>query len=260
MKTSRRLRRFLSPSPLPGIGGEVLLPASETHHLRDILRLRVGDRCLVTDGAGHEAEARIDNFVDGKRAQLIIESAHSKKGGDKNRVYLRVAVAVPQKNIMDDLIAKAEELGVQEVWPLETEHTVVKMNQVTQPKVLERWRKIASEAAKQSGAPELLRVTPPKTFEQAVKDVPREEPFLIFHPSGNSIAFRDWIRKAESCRSLNLFIGPEGGFSDKEIQLANQTRNNLGASLPTVLSLGESILKVDTAFVGILSTLRFLLP
>lgn len=260
MKTSRRLRRFLSPIPLPAIGREVILPASETHHLRDILRLRVGDRCLVTDGAGREAEARVDNFVDGKQTRIIIESIHTRRGGDKNRVYLRVAVAVPQRHLMDDLIVKAEELGVQEIWPLESEHTVVKISESTQPKVLERWRKIASEAAKQSGAPELLHITSPKTFEQAVKDVPREEPLLIFHPSGNSIAFRDWIRKPESCRSLNLFIGPEGGFSDKEIQSANGLRRDSGSSLPMVLSLGENILKVDTAFVGILSTLRFLLP
>lgn len=267
MKTARRLRRFYSASPLPGAGGTTRLSAKETHHLKNILRLKVGDSCLVTDGTGKEAEARVSDFAKDGTTKLQIETPHRIEDSGKvcAPLILCAGVALPQKGKMDDLMAKAQELGLDSLCPLETEHTVVKMSAENKGKALRRWQKITAESAKQSGSLKLIDISTPWSFEGAVTEIPHGDLVAIFHPAKDAVPFREWIQTLEgiyhsSGATLHLFFGPEGGFSEKEIRQVVETRKFLGASIPTLVSLGKNILKIDTAFLGVLSALRFLFP
>lgn len=263
MKTQRRLRRFFSSSPLRP-GEEVSISASQTHHLKDTLRLKVEDRCLVIDGSGREAEARVRHFSKDGQAQLMVEKMRRDTHlAQPKKVLLRVAFALPQKGKADDLIRKAQELGLYEIWPIETERTIVKIGGSKQVKVLERWQKISEEAAKQSGSLDLVKIALPKSFRKAFSEIPSEQTVIIFHPHPEAEPFAKWVRKMEgempSDRILNLFFGPEGGFAEEEIEWAQAERERQGTSPPTIISLGENILKSDTAFLSVTGALRLLL-
>lgn len=251
----RRLRRFISSSPLPGPGGSVQLPQDQSRHLKNILRLKAGDGCLVFDKAGSEAEATVSHFTSQGEAVVMVERAM--RGGGSfggQRLYLRAFLALPQRGKMDGLVEKAQELGIQEMIPLETRRTVLKIAEDSRRKVLERWQRIVQEASKQSGNVKLMQVHPPQTFQKALKQIFPGQATVLFHPSRDAMSFAEFVEgfKGPSCPDVwNLFWGPEGGFTEKEVEAV---RNQKGK----VVNLGRSILKVDTAFLGVISALRFL--
>lgn len=173
-------------------------------------------------------------------------------------LFLKVAQALPQKRKMDDLVRKAEEVGVHELWVLETERTVVKMNPEAGERARKRWERIVIEAAKQSGSSVLSRVEGPVSFKRALDEglSPADSSFL-FHPDPAGLSFsavvedlRDAERR-ESSPSAFLFFGPEGGFTEKEVRLAESR----GVKK---VSLGDSTLRLETAFLGVISAIRFM--
>ncbi len=253
MKTGRRLRRFFSAQPLSGTGALATLSSEETRHLRTTLRLKIGDRCFVTDGGGREAEAVIAEFLATGEARVRIETLRE---APASSLKVRIGQALLQRGVMEDLVRKAQELGVSGVFPIETERSL-KLAPDQRIKMLTRWRKIAAEAAKQSGSLQVLEISEPKKCAEVLKEIDPKEQVVFFHPHGEGISFRDWMDSL-TMTTLHLFFGPEGGFSEKEIQSAVQTRLAVGGQKPVFVKLGANILKADTAFLGVASALRFL--
>lgn len=221
--------------------------------MRDTLQLGPGEQCLVTDGQGKEAEARIEGFFLDGRARLVLERVIA-AGGGKGGLILKAFVAMVQKNKLDYLIEKSQELGVDEFIPLETQRTTMKLSEQNRKKVLLRWNKIAQEAAKQSGSLDLVKISAPQSFEESLAAVSPNEKMVIFHPAEDSLPFSDCIAQvnAQPVPPLNLFWGPEGGFTEKEISSARNF------SHCQIVTLGKRILKTDTAYLGVISSLRFL--
>ncbi|MBI3312952.1 MAG: 16S rRNA (uracil(1498)-N(3))-methyltransferase [Candidatus Omnitrophica bacterium] len=218
------------------------------------MRLKPGDSCLIADGTGREVKARIENFTeDGKTHLIVLESKISpnhKSSIQDSGLQIRVCQALLQKGKMDDLVRKAQELGVDEICPMETSRTVLRMNAESGKRVLQRWEKIAREAAKQSGSLQLVKITNFEKFSKILQTIPKGEVVAVFHPSAKAVGFRDWIKSLESvnARRVNLFLGPEGGFAEEEIK-----------NLP-LINLGQNILKADTAFLAVVSALRLFFP
>lgn len=252
-KTGRRPRRFFSQEPLESPGQSLRLSLSETRHLREVLRLQKGDKCLVIDGLGRSGEARVEGETSDGLAHLVLEGLTSTM--EIPRLQIRIYPALLQKGKIDDLVEKAQELAVQEILPTETKHTVLKMDENAKMKVLLRWNKIAREAAKQSGSSQLVRISAPQKFEKAVAGVPEKEWAVLFHPCEEAEAFAGWAPKISGGETLHLFLGPEGGFSDSEVQAFSKRRGK-----KSVVELGDTLLKADTAFIGVVSALRFLFP
>ncbi len=168
---------------------------------------------------------------------------------------LRIYPALLQKGKIDGLVEKAQELAVEEICPLETKHTVLKMDGNAKIKVLGRWQKIAQAAAKQSGVSRLVNIQSPQKFEKAVAEVPENESAVLFHPCEKAEAFKDWARGLTPGETLHLFLGPEGGFSDSEVAFFSARHGK-----KNIVQLGETLLRADTAFIGVVSALRFLFP
>ncbi len=224
------------------------LPPRETFHLHRVLRLNAGDSCQVFNRSGQGAEAVIETISE-ERAQLRLKKIFSVK---EKSLILKVAQALPQKRKMDDLVKKAEELGVYELTVLETERTVVKMKHEAGERAKNRWERIVVEAAKQSGNPTLMQVDGPVPFKKVLDEKlkPSDAAFL-FHPDETGSPFSSLVEKLKNSNSLFLFFGPEGGFSDKEVELAESR------GVKKVF-LGDSTLRLETAFLGVISALRFL--
>lgn len=260
MKSKRQLRRFFSSEPIPEVSMTFCLPPAESRHLAQVIRLQPGDHCLVADTSGAEAVAEILSFREDGHAHLRVVEKTTRDGGGQ-LLRLRVFQAIPKQAKFDFLVQKAQELGVWELVPVITERTVVRIETGRKAdSKLERWQKIAVEAAKQSGNLQILRIAEPGTLEGAVQVIKPGEQLAVFHPEGDKKLFSSWmqsLRGTSFTGILNLFIGPEGGLSEKEVHFLLEYSRSAGCVYDQV-GLGETILKVDTAFVGALAAIRFM--
>lgn len=254
---ARKLRRFFTSQTLKHTPHDLWLDAGETHHLRDSIRLKPGDACLVTDGQGGEAEAAVGEFSADGRACLHIQRVLIKTDSFKDGIVLRVYPAMLRKGKTDLLVEKAQELGAHGFYPVISEHCEIQIAKEKAAKIVERWNRIVREASKQSGNLKILHIEAPQSLKGAVEKISPEEPVVIFHPGG-SISFPQWLDELRALRGkikgLNLFIGPEGGFSEEEIRWVQWHRREKNLYL---VELGEVLFKADTAFIGIVAALRF---
>ena len=255
-KSGRRPRRFFSEEPIIDVGQVVSLSSEESGHIRDILRLEAGASCFVTDGTGAVAEAVIAGFDRNRCALLKLQSIQRQSVSPRASARIHIYTAIPQKGYFDDWVRKAQELRIARLCPIETKRTVVKMKSDARRKVLGRWQRLAREAAKQSGSSTLVELLEPRSLEQAFRLAGSGEK-VVFHPDRDAESFGDWlVRKktqGDKAPELHLFFGPEGGFEDAEVAALRLQ----GAQM---LSLGPTILKMDTAVSGVMGALRFLFP
>ena len=254
----RKLRRFFTTQILQNIPHVLWLEPAEAHHLRDSIRLKPGDACLVTDGHGGEAEAVIGEFASDGRACLHIQKVLVKTGSFSDVLTLRVFPVMLRKGKTDLLVEKAQELGAHEFHPIVSEHCEVQIAKEKTGKIVERWNRIAREASKQSGSLKIIRIETPRSFKEALGNLSPDEPVVIFHPGPDSVTFSKLLAEIQglkgTIKALNVFIGPEGGFSEDEIRWAKWHRKEKNLQL---VGLGEVLFKADTAFIGIVASLRF---
>jgi len=257
MTAKRRYRRFYSSLPLPQAGHSLELTAEQTRHLKTIIRLKEGDQCLVTDGEGRESLAVIKHFTSQNTTELLILSEPLPFSEDT--IAISIFQAMPRLGKIEFLVQKGQELGLTHLWPLETQRTVVKIDPKREIAKLERWGKIARESAKQSGTSRILKIHRPSSLQDAANSLTEDSDVAIFHPAGDAKRFRDWLEDLdanEATSSLNLFFGPEGGFSKSEIDFFFSAAKEKKWRM-NLVHLGKSILRADTAFVGVLAALRF---
>jgi 16S rRNA (uracil1498-N3)-methyltransferase len=235
------MKRFLVPE-LP-VSGEVVFPKEESQHAVQVLRVQDGETIEVLSGAGTGwlAKARIE----GKncRAEKISEVAAREERAQV--APLELILGIPKADSMEWILEKATELGIWKVTPLQCAHSVVKLERKGADAFLERWKKISDQALKQSGRLTRMVIAAPVTLEEWSR-TPPTVPIFWAHERSHLKSPR-----LESVRTLPaaLLIGPEGGFSDREIALLERTTGILP------VSLGSWILRTETASIYGLSQL-----
>lgn len=239
------LKRFFTSQILEPDDRLIVLDPSEGHHLRKVLRLREGSSCVVFDRLGNEWSAVVAGFSSEGGAEVRLKSPI---GGRCEKTYrLTVAQAIPQHGKMDFVVQKAAELEVDRLYPMITDRTIVRYAKKVEPRVMNRWVKIVQEARKQSRSRTHTQVLPPVTFEGILSETVDTEHAYLFHPSSEKsvldvvVELRLELKKRPSPIDLTLLIGPEGGFSDREVKRAGEKGIGL-------VRLGHTILKADTAF------------
>ena len=246
---SRGLRRFYVDQIFSREGDLLQLSLQETFHLHRVLRLKAGDACQIFNRVGMGAEASVQSISETEGARLLLKKVFLLK---QKGISLKVAQALPQKKKMDELVGRAQELGVRQLWVMETKRTIVKMGTEAKEKARKRWERIGVEAAKQSGSPVLTQIEGPVSFEKMINEkLSREDQGFIFHPGSGGLTFAEMLNEMTQSHSAFLFFGPEGGFTDEEVQKAESKGVRK-------VFLGESILRLETAFVGVISALRLL--
>src|SRR3954466_15447983 len=163
-----RRRFFASPDKFNSADQTVTLAADEARHLRDVLRLRLGDEVFVFDGAGKEFRCVVEEF--GRDKATLKISSEVEPARPESRLHLTLAVALLKGEKFDLVVQKATELGVARVAPVETKRADVRPRHARDAaRRIERWRRLALEAAKQSGRARVPAVSMPVSFESFVK-------------------------------------------------------------------------------------------
>lgn len=235
--------RFYCPTPLAA-GLTLDLPDAVAHHLH-VLRLQAGDAITLFDGAGGQYQARIDS-VDKRRASATIV-AHD--GREAELPYpLTLAQALPEASKMDWIIEKAVELGVAAVQPLAAQRSVVKLSAERAEKRMAHWQGVIVAASEQSGRNRLAQLAPLHDFTRWVAH-PTTGTRILLSPRGTA-SLPAWAR-AQAPHPVTFMIGPEGGFTSQEEDLAI-------AHGATVLTMGTRILRTETAGLAAVAALTAL--
>ncbi|MBN1871206.1 MAG: 16S rRNA (uracil(1498)-N(3))-methyltransferase [Candidatus Omnitrophica bacterium] len=219
----------------------------ERHHIVDVMRLGEGDAVVAFDGRGNEYVGVI-TCIDAK--EVIIDIKEVKTPDSKRNFRITLAQAIPKKDKMDTVVQKATELGVDEIIPLSTERTIVKADNERIKSKIERWRRIAIEASKQCGRTELPLVRPMLKFNDLIEMVDNYNFTIMPCLSEDSISLYSALADIKESDKSLVMIGPEGGFTEAEKAAA--------ASHGVILvSLGDLVLKSDTAAIATLSVLNY---
>lgn len=245
-------RRFYAPPDAFGSDLKSLtLPVEEARHLRDVLRLRPGDRVHVFDGAGKEFECSIEESrKDTARLQVLAEVAAARP---ESPLQLTLAVALLKSDKFDLVVQKATELGVARVVPVVTKFADIRLRDDSgASKRITRWQRIALEASKQSGRALVPEVTHPISFVELVEtnDATGRRRLMFSERDGQSLLEMKSIPKANQ-RRVSALVGSEGGWADEEISLARD--NNWG-----VVTLGGRTLRAETAAIAVTALLQHL--
>lgn len=228
----------------PPENGLLTLDGENAHHAGRVLRLRPGEAVTLCDGKGMDFEGTIESV---ERDAVVCRVQHSHPAETEPAQCLTLLMALPKGDKMDFIVQKAVELGVREIIPYLSRNCVSRPDK-TDRKV-ERWQKIALEAAKQCGRGYLPVVHAVAPFEQAAQRAAQSETALFFYEHERETGLRDALAAGVG-ETVSLMVGPEGGFAPEEAAFAAK------AGLKSV-SLGKRILRCETAPVAALAAVLY---
>ena len=239
------MKRYFSPSLDRGV-----LDAEQSHHCAQVMRQAVGDLFAVFDGQGVEAKARITEIAKDEVKFQVLAKAASPRA--IHPVWLSQALTKPKS--MDMIFQKATELGVSEVAPLQSDHSIAQVDDEKAEAKVEKWKKLTIEAAKQCGQNWLPVVHPPVAPKDFVTSVPRGAVKLIASLQNEArplkTALREHLQGLKPGSPIVVMIGPEGDFTPAEIGQARSAGFH-------PVSLGKIILRAETAAFFALSAIAY---
>lgn len=243
---------FVSPSQIDEGNKTIIINGSDVNHIRNVLRMKVQEEMLISDGQGHDYLCRIAAF--GENEVIIADITEQTFQGTELSSNIYLFQGLPKSDKMEWIIQKAVELGVYEIIPVSTRRAVVKLDEKKAAAKVKRWNGIAESAAKQSRRGIIPQVTNVMTWKQAVEYAEALDWKLIPYENFKDMrSTRDMIEKI--CRDtehgrIGIFIGPEGGFDEAEVDYAIEHGIQ-------PISLGRRILRTETAGLMLLSVLMY---
>ncbi len=214
-----------------------MLSPEESHHAAAVLRCKPAQEVVLFDGSGHEAAGRIRRV---ERRKVSVEVGAIRERPFDLSISVTLAIAMPKPHRQGYLIEKCTELGAAAFWPIVTEHSVSKPRVST----VEKWKRRAVEAAKQSGRAWIPAVEPPTGFSDCLRRVAEFDAVSICCPGPGATPFRQLLDALTGGKALLVFVGPEGGWSDIEHE-----RAIADGAVPTGLS--PTVLRAETAAVAV---------
>lgn len=226
----------------------VVIESSDVNHIRNVLRMKRGEKVRVSTTSGKNYYCAIAELTERMvRAEILEEYA---EGTELDcRIYL--FQGLPKSDKMELIIQKAVELGVYEIIPVAMKNCVAKLDEKKAPGRIERWQEIARSAAKQSKRSLIPAVRMPMGYEEAVRMAKELDIVLLPYENERGMAAtREAIGTIRPGQNIGVFIGPEGGFSESEIALADKSGMQR-------ISLGKRILRTETAGLATLAILMY---
>ena len=219
------------------LNDKYVITGTDFNHIKNVLRMTMGDTFLVSEN-GVSNLCEIECFDNESVVARIIEENYN----DTNlpiKIYL--FQGLPKGDKMELIIQKTVELGVEEIIPVEMNRCVVKLDDKKKKSKVSRWQTISESAAKQSKRNTIPEIYDVLTYKQAMEKAKEMDVFLVPYESKNGMEdTKTALSQIKSGMSVGILIGPEGGFDEKEVDLAFENGGK-------VVSLGKRILRTETA-------------
>lgn len=237
---------FVEPTQI--CGDTIAIEGSDLNHMKNVLRIKPGEQVEISDGSSNRYICEVDEYEQ-DAARLHICDKIPDDVELPSKIYL--FQGLPKADKMELIIQKAVELGVYEVVPVVTKRAVVKLDEKKAAKKVARWNAIAEGAAKQSGRNRIPEVHDVMTFAEVLEFAKSLDVRLIPYEKAEGMGtMKSAVDQIKPGESIGVFIGPEGGFEEAEIEQAMEQE-----IIP--VSLGKRILRTETAGLTILSILMY---
>lgn len=219
---------------------QAVITGDDARHIARSLRMQPGESLVLCDSIGTDYNCEIERVADDSVAVRVLNFC---KTVAEPSVKVTVYQGLPKADKMDSIVQKSVETGAARIVPVMTARCVSRPDEKSAAKKIARWQKIAEEAAKQSGRGVIPQVAPIIGLKAAVQEASKNgEMILFFEGGGQSIA--ELVNKGTV--NLSVFIGPEGGFEQAEVDSVLQNGGRTG-------TLGPRILRTETAPIAALA-------
>ena len=239
-------RFFVEPYQIEEEAHRIHINGTDVNHIKNVLRMKCGEDVWISDGGDKEYHCQIEELGEDE-VLLHILYAQEPEYELPNKIYL--FQGLPKADKMELIIQKAVELGAYRVVPVSMKRSVVKLDAKKADAKRKRWNAVSESAAKQSKRSLIPEVAPLMTYKEAVKEAAGYDMVFLPYESADGIRkTRELLASVKPGTDIAVFIGPEGGFEDEEVELAREN----GAEIVT---LGKRILRTETAGLCMLSAL-----
>lgn len=228
-------------------GEEITIGGDDAHHLAYSLRAKRGDKITAVDAAGNSALIELIDFDKDTITARRISDIRQVKAERK----IILADCLPKQNRFETIIEKATELGVCKIEPIISERTIVRPDEERAAIKLERWRRIVKESAEQCARDTIPEIANLRGLDDWLKEISplAEDTLLLFcWECERDTTVREVLSSWDG--NIIVLIGPEGGFSERE---ADKIKSAGGKSV----TLGERVLKTDTAAISVLAMINY---
>ena len=229
---------------------EIVITGADVNHIRNVLRMRADEEVLIADGQGAEYRCKLTELGENEvRAQILWKL----DGNAELASAVTLFQGLPKSDKMDLIVQKCVELGVNRIVPVSTKRAVVKLDAKKEETRLKRWNTISESAAKQSGRGVIPEISGVMSFEKALEEAKKLDVLLIPYERAEHMAeTRRVMGEIRPGQSVGIFIGPEGGFEESEVEEAV-------AAGARAITLGRRILRTETAGLAVMAMLGYLL-
>ena len=229
-------------------GSDIVIQGSDVNHIKNVLRMRVGEEIMISDGTDKHFICSITELSEEKVIAKIVDVDSN---SSELPVKLTLFQGLPKADKMELIIQKAVELGAYEIVPVAMKRCVVKLDAKKGKNKLVRWNGISESAAKQSKRMIIPQVKPVMTFQEAVAYAKSLDYNVIPYEFAQGMKqSKEIVKRISEYKHVGIFIGPEGGFDEGEIALAKENHME-------IISLGKRILRTETAGLTTLSIIMF---
>jgi 16S rRNA (uracil1498-N3)-methyltransferase len=218
--------------------------------MKNVLRMRNGEAFTAADENGIFYHCEVDLL---EKEQVTAKILDKEQGGSELSSKIYLFQGLPKSDKMELIIQKAVELGAYEIVPVATKRAIVKLDAKKEASKLKRWQAIAEGAAKQSGRMMIPRISEVKTFGEALQMAKELDVNVIPYECARGMdGTREIFGSIKPGMSVGIFIGPEGGWEESEVEKAKELDVK-------PVTLGRRILRTETAGLTTLSILMYLL-
>lgn len=240
---------FVEPGQIDGEGKRVVIRGGDVNHIKNVLRMKPGEELSVSNGTdGREYRCGILSFGED---EIICELRFVKEDGLELPSRVTLFQGLPKADKMEFIIQKAVELGVYRIQPVAAKRCVVRLDEKKRKSRTARWQAIAEAAAKQSRRRIIPEVAEAVSFPAAVRMAADMDVKLIpYELAGDMGRTREILESLGQDQDIAVFIGPEGGFDEDEIQLAAE--NGIEP-----VTLGRRILRTETAGLTVMAWVMY---
>ncbi len=227
---------------------KAMIIGEDVKHIKDVLRYKVGDGLDICNENGEKYNTKIKSF---EKDLITLEIFGKSETTSEPSVNITLFQGLPKADKFELIIQKCTELGVSEFVPVITDRVIVKLDEKTIEKKVERWNIIAKEAGKQSGRQKIPIVKKPIKLKNIIENIQKYDILLLPYECEKEVTLKAVLRdNKEKYKNIAILIGPEGGFSEEEVSLFKFENVRK-------VSLGPRILRTETAGLATVAMLLY---
>lgn len=229
--------------------GKIAIIGNDVNHIKNVLRMKVGDTFNVCDNNSNNYIVQINRF---EKEEIICDILQECSNTAESNVKVHIYQGLPKADKMELIIQKSVELGVEKITPVEMKRCVVKLDGKDKIKKIDRWQKIAEVAAKQSGRDIIPEICSVKNIKEIIDEFEEYDLIILCYENEKNTFLKDVLKTVaqKDLLKIAVIIGPEGGIDISEVEIME----NNGAK---VVSLGSRILRTETVGLSLLSIIMY---